>query len=117
MVMGSAKVRMQVNKVWIEVESMSVKDAVQGIAEYSDFFGEGPCGMCGSDDVAPEYRVGKSRDGDEYPFYSLVCRSCGAKLDFGQRRDGTGLFPKRKDNDDNLLPANGWRQWETGGAW
>jgi hypothetical protein len=117
--MAGAKVRMQVNKVWIEVDSMCVKDAIQGISEYAEFFGEPCCGVCQGVDLLPSHRTAKARDGSgrSYDFYELVCRSCKAKLSFGQHLEGGTLFPRRKDRDENELPANGWQQWERQEGW
>jgi hypothetical protein len=47
---------------------------------------------------SPEIRP-NCRTVDGFDYYSLRCLACGAELSFGQRKDGSGLFPKRKTDD------------------
>ena len=102
-----ARIKYPVGRAWIEVEAQSVKDAMRDLSEYAEVFGETVCGVCQSDKVTPEHRVAKG-----YDFYSMVCQSCGAKLDFGQTREGERLFPKRKDRDNNEIGKQGWNQYQ-----
>ena len=90
--MSSAKVRTKIGETWIEVDCMSVKDAVQAISEYAEFFAEGECGLCKSRAVSPGHR--RTKEGWNY--YSMECLDCGARLDFGQTQEGERLFPKRR---------------------
>lgn len=105
--MASAKVRVQVGRTWIEVDSASVKDAIKGIAEYAEFFCETECKLCKSPSVTPSHRLAKG-----YDFYEMVCLSCGAKLSFGQAKEGGRLFPKRKDQDGNEIGTQGWHRYQ-----
>jgi len=65
------------------------------------------CGHCGSKAIVPEHR-----NAGGYEYYSLRCRDCLSQLDFGQLRDGGGLFPKRKDKDGRKLSDGGWHFWQ-----
>lgn len=98
---------MQVGRAWIEVESGGVKDAIQGLSEYAEVFAETVCGLCKSDQVAPSHRTAQG-----YDFYEMACLGCGAKLSFGQTREGGRLFAKRKDKDGREIGKNGWHQWQ-----
>ena len=106
--MGTAKVRMQVGKVWVEVDAMSVKEAFQALSDYAEPFRETTCGLCQGTDVVPNFR--ESKEG--YAFYEMQCSSCGARLEFGQTKEGGRLFPRRKDKEGNPLGSNGWYQWQ-----
>ena len=103
----SAKVRMQIGKVWLETDSMSAKDAISALSEYAEVFSQTTCGECQSDNVRPSHRQAQG-----YDFYEMLCLACGARLQFGQRRDGGCLFPKRKDTDGNWLPNGGWSKYQ-----
>ena len=110
--MASAKVRTKIGETWIEVDCMSVKEAVQAISEYAEFFVEGECGLCKSRAVAPSHRVATRKEtGDKFNFYEMECLDCGAKLSFGQNKDGVRLFPKRTDEQGNEKGSQGWHQY------
>lgn len=47
------------------------------------------CGLCES--TALRARVRQHKD---FQFPELICLDCGGQLQFGQRKDGSGLFPK-----------------------
>ena len=82
-------------------------ESVEGIfaflGQVSDIFRHDTCGCCGSKEVRFGHRVAQG-----YDFYEARCAQCNATLGFGQRRDGTGLFPKTKDEHGNPLPDGGW---------
>ena len=48
-------------------------------------------------------------DGNKY--YEMKCKDSRAKLAFGQTRDGKSLFPKRKDENGDRKPDDGWTVW------
>ena len=106
----STKVRMQIGKTWLEVDSESAKEAVRELSEYAEVFSETKCGECGSQDVRPTFRQAKG-----YDFYEMTCLACGAKLGFGQTKDGNRLFPKRKDQDGGPIGKDGWHRYESQG--
>ena len=103
----STKVRIQVGRVWLEVDSTSVKDAIRDLSDYADVFSHTSCGACQSQEVRPTHRQAQG-----YDFYEMTCLACGARLSFGQLRDGDGLFPKRKDKEGNWLSGNGWVKYQ-----
>lgn len=105
--MSNAKVRVQVGRAWIEVDAVSVKEAIKGISEYAEVFGETVCGLCKSQSVAPVHRNAQG-----YDFYEMACLSCGAKLSYGQAKEGGRLFPKRADQDGNEIGTRGWHHYK-----
>ncbi len=90
-----------------EADVANPKEAVEWLATVQELFEETACGLCGQSHLAYEVR---EFDGNNY--YKLVCRDCHATLDFGQRRDGTNLFIKRKDAEGNPLPNRGWYRYQ-----
>jgi hypothetical protein len=55
-----------------------------------------------------QYRV---RVADNFEYFEMVCLECSATFSFGQLKDGSGLFPKRKGQDGAELPNRGWKVW------
>lgn len=100
-------VRYPVGKAWVTVECDTVKDAIKVISEYAEVFCEGECGLCQGTDVAPLHRTSKG-----YDFYEIECLSCGARLSFGQTKEGGRLYPKRKDKDGVEIGKHGWHQYQ-----
>ena len=49
------------------------------------------CGCCGDTRLRFDYRTPQ-----DYKFYSLKCRKCGAEYQFGQHKEGGTLFHKRE---------------------
>lgn len=104
----STKVRKRFHSgIEVEVEADNVKDAIKKISPFLEVFSEERCGKCGSTNIRWEHRVAKGFD-----FYSAVCnqihedgRACQSKLDYGQKREGGGLWPK-------YGPGEGWRHWK-----
>lgn len=103
----SVRVRYPVGRAWLDVEAVSVKEAIKELSEFVEVLGEAKCGLCESDWVQPRHRLARG-----YDFYEMACLSCGARLSFGQTREGGRLFPKRKDTDGNEIGKSGWYQWE-----
>lgn len=75
------------------------------------FDAEDECGCCKSKSIRPRVR---EVDGNE--FYELVCRSCGARFEFGQHRKNNTLFPKRQAGDSSQLPNRGWAKRDAAAA-
>ena len=91
-----------------EFDCADIKDVFVQMAPVQEIFEAGKaCGACQSENVRVE-----TRTHDANRFYSFRCTDCGAQLDLGQTRDGTRLFARRKDKDDNWLPDNGWYKWQ-----
>ena len=94
------------SKLEFELEGSGQKEVFKELAVVQEIFAENKCGLCGKDDI--KYVV-RSIDGNDY--YELRCVSCGATLSFGQHKKGGTLFPKKKDENNNRLPNNGWHKW------
>lgn len=104
----SAKIRMKIGEAWVEVDAATAMDAVKLISPYYELLGQRECGVCGSPNVGLNHRVSGG-----YDFYGVKCFSCGARLDFGQQRDGGGLFPKRKlPSGEYDKEHQGWYRWQ-----
>lgn len=86
------------------------KDVWSQLAVFQEIFEE-KCGKCGSENVRFVVRKAKDAKGKEYDYYELRCKDCGAKLAFGSLEDGSGLFPKRKDEEGNYKGEYGWCLW------
>jgi hypothetical protein len=97
------------SRLTFESEVPNPKEAVDWIATMQELFEESACGMCGKSNICFDVR---EYDGNRY--YKMRCRDCYATLDFGQKRDGEGLFIKRKDAENNYLPNNGWYKYQGG---
>ena len=89
-----------------ESDVSTPKEAFEWLAGIQELFEEPGCGLCGGAHVQHDVR---EFDGNNY--YKLVCRDCGGTLDFGQRRDGSNLFIKRKDADGVTIPNRGWYRY------
>ncbi len=95
------------NKLKIEIETDSAKDAFKKLAEFQEVFGESQCGQCKGNELR---FIVRTVDGNDY--YELKCNSCSAKLAFGQHKTGGTLFPKRKMADGSYdAKNNGWHTW------
>lgn len=97
------KISYKSGEVTIEVEGKDTKDCFAQVAGAVEIFGNGVCGACDSTNVVPNVR---NYDGNTY--YSMTCRDCGSSLNFGQRKQDGGLYPRKKDKDGNWLGGSGW---------
>jgi hypothetical protein len=97
-------------RVTFEMEADNPKALFKKLALVQEVFGaEDKCGCCGSQDIVYRTRLW---DGNDY--YELHCRECGAAFAFGQKKDGGGLFPKRRDKEGDTLENGGWKVWHGG---
>jgi hypothetical protein len=84
----------------VEINSDSVKEAFKELALFQEVFDEKYCQLCKNDDLQFVVRTVEGND-----YYELKCKNCFAKLTFGQHKSGNTLFPKRKEG------TNGWFKW------
>jgi hypothetical protein len=103
----SAKVRYPLGRIWVEVEAESVREAIRDLSDYVEVFSESQCGLCESEQIRPSYKVAKG-----YDFYELMCCNCGARLSFGQTKEGQRLFAKRRDGEGREIGVRGWYRYE-----
>jgi hypothetical protein len=89
-----------------EADAENVKAAFELVASIQELFEEPSCGLCDSQRIRCDVR-----NFDAYCYFKLVCTDCNAQLDFGQHKDGRGLFVKRRDKDGRLLENRGWYIW------
>lgn len=95
-------------RMHIELAGESVKDLFERLSEFQEIFeADTECGCCKSKSVRF-----LARKVDDYKFYELSCRACGARMSFGQAKQGGGLFPKRRDEDGEWLPNRGWAKFQ-----
>lgn len=94
------------DKLQFELEASGQKEIFKELALIQEIFGETKCGICGSTNLK---FIVRSIEGNDY--YEIRCMDCGAILSFGQHKKGGTLFPKRKDDNNNYLPHNGWHKW------
>lgn len=94
-------------KVIVEAESEKQTEIFEQLHSLQEVFGQSRCGKCGNEDSF-KYVV---REVDDNKFYELRCEKCRAKITFGAHKRGNTLFPKRKDDEGEYLPDNGWLRW------
>ncbi len=84
------------NKIAIECQKMSE------LHKWNSVYGNLPdkCTACESDNIFLSY---KNPKGNEY--YMVECGQCGATANFGQHKDGSGLY--WKDDKMEVYQANG----------
>lgn len=91
-----------------EVEVATGKSAFEIVAAIQELFEVDACGCCQSKNIRHEVREIKNNK-----YYKMLCKDCGATLDFGQHRDNKGLFIKWRDKDSHEpLPDGGWYIYE-----
>lgn len=91
-------------KLVIKVEGTTIKDLFEQIGPIAEVLdGDDACGKCGSLHIYP-----RARDAQGFTYYELVCSECGAKLSFGQHKEGGSLWAKRVEKDGTELPNRGW---------
>lgn len=94
-------------RLTFELEVQNGKAAFAAVAAIQELFEEPKCGSCESKNIRCSVR-----HIDDYVYYSLVCSDCNAQLNYGQSKDGKGLFVKRRDSDGNEVGQNGWYHWK-----
>lgn len=95
-------------RLTFELEVATGKTAFEVVAIIQELFEVECCGCCKSKSIRHQVR---EVQGNKY--YKLLCKDCGATLDFGQHRDNKGLFIKWRDKDSREpLPDGGWYVYE-----
>ena len=90
----------------IEVECLGLKEMFVNLVPIQELLLEHfTCGKCQSTNVRFSHRVWEEND-----YYTLKCMDCKAELKMGQRKDGTGLWPKAEG------PDGGWSIYERGSS-
>jgi hypothetical protein len=84
-------------RVEITVEAESLKELMREAARAGEVFGIAKCGNCRSEFIRLEHRTPKG-----FEYFCWRCEDCGARLDFGQLKDGSGFFRKSD---------KGWYVW------
>lgn len=94
------------NNMSVEVEADTPVDAFTALSVVDEIFSNTVCGACGSEGAKFSVRTNDAGD-----FFEMKCDNtkCRAKLAFGKHKGkGGGLFPKRRSEDKQWLPNNGW---------
>ena len=103
------KISYKVNdNVTLEAEGDGQKEIFKELAMLQEIFAEKECGLCKSPNIR---YVCRTVEGNDY--YEVKCSDCYANLSFGQHKKGGTLFPKRKDENNEWLPNNGWYKWNS----
>lgn len=98
----------------IEVPFDRIEEMFRNVGPIQEVFAlTEQCGKCGSKHTRLSHRAHQ-----DYDFFEGKCIDCGAALKFGQRKDGTGLFPKTKNEDGSPMDDDGWSIYQpSGGGW
>lgn len=103
----------------VEAEGASHKEVFTQLAGLSEVFSVDQCGCCKSKDLRPIVR-----DVQNVKHYELRCSKCGAKLAYGQSKDGQTLYPRKRAHkqhelvtsgklqEGDHLPDGGWVRWQ-----
>jgi hypothetical protein len=103
----TAKLSLLNRQLVVESTGTDVKSIFRELAQMAEVFGaDSVCGACNSPDIRLAYRAPTG-----YEYFTLRCNSCDAELNFSQRKDGTGLFPRRKDEEGRMLADKGWKRF------
>lgn len=112
-------------RITIKFDASKYGGVVKHLAQIQDIVENQACQACIDDERDPkafganfDFRMAKG-----FPFYAMRCQhpDCGAKLEFGQKKDetGGGLFVKRWDpKTEKDIEHRGWtwyRKEEGGG--
>jgi DNA-directed RNA polymerase subunit RPC12/RpoP len=73
----------------VEIEGDDQKSVFTQLAIFQEVFDVSACGACGKENL--RFAV---RSVDSNNFYEVRCADCGAKLTYGQHKQGGSLFPK-----------------------
>ena len=103
-----AQYKTRSGRLLVKVQAERQKDLFRQLATLQEVFdAETHCGCCNSENIRFQVRTVESME-----FFELACTACGAKFEFGQHKNGAGLFPKRKNEHGDPLPNHGWKKWQ-----
>lgn len=74
----------------ITVEADDIKELLRQVSSVQEVMAKRSCKLCGEENNL-RFNVRKV---EAFEFFALHCNACNAELSFGQRKDGSGLFPK-----------------------
>lgn len=103
-------------KVKLTVQGNTQTELFKAMADAEEIFGEDTCGLCFKKNV-----IFQVRTVDDNDYFEMSCKTCGAKLAFGQNKNKKGcLFPKRKLDKDgkpdmkkgDYGPHKGWTKFK-----
>ena len=92
-------------RIEVETEVKDQRELVSTLGQLQELCEEPDCGMCGSKSLRHDHRKAGG-----YDYYELKCRGCGARLAYGQSNPVGQLWPKRRGENGEKLPARGWHQ-------
>lgn len=106
-------------RLTVILEGSTQVEIFEQLAQFQEVFENTTCTKGGKSSDEIKFVVRKTTDEKgkkEYKYYELHCTAKdkdlgGAKLAFGLHQEGGTLFPKKKDEDGNWLPDNGWVKW------
>jgi hypothetical protein len=103
-----AQYKTRSGRLFVKVQAEKEKDLFRQLATVQEVFdAETQCGCCNSENIRFQVRSVESME-----FFEIICIACGAKFEFGQHKNGAGLFPKRRSERGDPLPNNGWKKWK-----
>ena len=123
------KLKLKVSaKAIIEVENDSFEELFEDTAKMQEVFSEDKCGCCNQSNIRYVVR----QDSEDNKYYELHCENgnCRARLPFGVKKKGMGLYPKRRWDQLSKseqakrisqqeqctkfgwLPNRGWYKWK-----
>lgn len=89
-------------RITLELEGGTQKELFAAIADAQDVFdADRSCGLCNDENLRFKVRIIEGN-----AFYELTCSGCGARLQFGQHREGGTLYPKRAEGN------RGWAKFQ-----
>jgi len=99
-----AHYRTKSGQLTFEVQADNTKEIFKQVADLQQIFeAEDACGLCDSKNLRFQVRTIEDNH-----YHQLTCLDCRARFQFGQHKQGGGLYPKRKDPDGKWLPNGGW---------
>ena len=82
------KLATKIGKVTIQADLPDMKS----VHKFMGVYGSVPekCDACGSENVYPSHMAPGGND-----YFTMECGKCGASCNFGQKKDGNGLYWKK----------------------
>ena len=102
-------------RLTVEFEADSEAEIFRQIASFQEVFESAlTCRKDGKTSQDVHFVVRQDADENEYFEARVVAGPLvGVKKAFGQKKKPKGkLFPRKKDQNDNWLPDNGWVRWD-----